>query len=113
MKMLARSVLIMEIFIMGFALLLAKDLPDTRGLIFGGVIALLAFLSAGMLRRKSGWILGWIVQILMVAYGFVVFTMFFLGALFLGLWVAAIVVGRKGEAARAAFNEGREGENSQ
>jgi len=113
MKMLARSVLIMEIFIMGFALLLAKDLPDTRGLIFGGVIALLAFLSAGMLRRKSGWILGWIVQILMVAYVFVVFTMFFLGALFLGLWVAAIVVGRKGEAARAAFNEGREGENSQ
>ncbi len=113
MKMLARSVLIMEIFIMGFALLLAKDLPDTRGLIFGGVIALLAFLSAGMLRRKSGWILGWIVQILMVAYGFVVFTMFFLGALFLGLWVAAIVVGRKGEAARAAFNEGREGKNSQ
>jgi Protein of unknown function (DUF4233) len=113
MKMLARGVLIMEIFIMGFALLLAKDLPDTRGLIFGGVIALLAFLSAGMLRRKSGWILGWIVQILMVAYGFVVFTMFFLGALFLGLWVAAIVVGRKGEAARAAFNEGREGENSQ
>ena len=92
MKMLARSVLIMEIFIIGFALLLAKDLPDTRGLIFGGVIALLAFLSAGMLRRKIGWILGWIVQILMVAYGFVVFTMFFLGALFLGLWVAAIVV---------------------
>jgi hypothetical protein len=113
MKMLARSVLIMEIFIMGFALLLAKDLPDTRGLIFGGAIALLALLSAGMLRRKSGWILGWIVQILMVAYGFVVFTMFFLGALFLGLWVAAIVVGRKGEAARAAFNEGREGKNSQ
>jgi hypothetical protein len=113
MKMLARSVLIMEIFIIGFALLLAKDLPDTRGLIFGGVIALLAFLSAGMLRRKIGWILGWIVQILMVAYGFVVFTMFFLGALFLGLWVAAIVVGRKGEAARAALNEGREGKNSQ
>jgi hypothetical protein len=113
MKMLARSVLIMEIFIMGFALLLAKDLPDTRGLIFGGAIALLALLSAGMLRRKIGWILGWIVQILMVAYGFVVFTMFFLGALFLGLWVAAIVVGRKGEAARAAFNEGREGKNSQ
>jgi hypothetical protein len=103
----------MEIFIMGFALLLAKDLPDTRGLIFGGAIALLALLSAGMLRRKSGWILGWIVQFLMVAYGFVVFTMFFLGALFLGLWVAAIVVGRKGEAARAAFNEGREGKNSQ
>ena len=113
MKMLARSVLVMEIFIMGFALLLAKDLPSTNGLIFGGVIALLAFLAAGSLKRKTGWILGWIVQILMVSYGFVIFTMFFLGAIFLGLWVTAIVVGRKGEAARAAFNEGREGKNSQ
>jgi Protein of unknown function (DUF4233) len=111
--MLARSVLVMEIFIMGFALLLAKDLPDTKGLIFGGVIALLAFFAAGMLKRKLGWILGWSVQILIVSYGFVVFTMFFLGAIFLGLWVAAIVVGRKGEAARAAFAEGREGKNSQ
>ena len=113
MKMLARSVLVMEIFIMGFALLLAKDLPNTNGLIYGGVIALLAFLAAGTLKRKTGWILGWIVQILMISYGFVIFTMFFLGAIFLSLWVTAIVVGRKGEAARAAFNEGREGKNSQ
>ena len=44
MRMLARSVLIMEIFIMGFALLLAKDLPKSDGLFFGGVIAVLAFL---------------------------------------------------------------------
>jgi hypothetical protein len=113
MRMLARSVLVMEIFIMGFALLLAKDLPDSRGLTYGAVIALLAFLSLGTLKKKIGWILGWIVQFLMIAYGFVVFTMFFLGAIFLGLWVTAIVVGRKGEAARAALNEGREGKNSQ
>lgn len=111
--MLARSVLVMEIFIMGFALLLAKDLPDSEGLIFGGVIATLAFLAAGMLKRKVGWVLGWLVQGLMIAYGFVVFAMFFLGALFAGLWAAAIIIGRKGEAARAAFSEGREGENSQ
>ena len=98
---------------MGFALLLAKDLPSSRGLTFGAVITVLAFISAGTLKRKLGWILGWLVQILMIAYGFVVFTMFILGAIFLGLWVTAIVVGRKGEAAQAAFNEGREGKNSQ
>lgn len=113
MKMLARSVLVMEIFIMGFAVLLAKDLPDSFGLLFGGLIALLAFVAAGTLKKRTGWILGWLVQVLMIAYGFVVFTMFFLGALFMGLWVAAIVLGRKGEAARAAFNEGREGEKAQ
>ena len=79
MKMLARSVLVMEIFIMGFALLLAKDLPGSDGLVFGGVIALLAFVAAGTLKKRTGWILGWLVQILMIAYGFVVFSMFFLG----------------------------------
>jgi hypothetical protein len=35
--------------------------------------------------------------------------MFFMGALFLALWITAIVVGRKGEAIKRA----REGENSQ
>ena len=113
MRMLARSVLIMEIFIMGFALLLAKDLPKSDGLFFGGVIAVLAFFAAGTLKKQMGWVLGWVVQVLMIAYGFVVFTMFFLGALFMGLWIAAIVIGRKGEAARAAFNAGREGEKAQ
>ena len=103
MRMLARSVLVMEIFIMGFALLLAKDLPDSRGLTYGAVIALLAFLSAGTLKKKFGWALGWILQAAMIAYGFAVTSMFLVGAIFLGLWIAAIIVGKKGEAARAAL----------
>lgn len=109
MRMLARSVLIMEIFVIGFAVLVAKDLTATNlesgAYWVAGVITLLAFLAAGTLKSKLGWILGWITQIALVGYGFFVFTMFFVGALFLGLWVAAIVVGRKGEAARAAFSE--------
>jgi hypothetical protein len=39
----------------------------------------------------------------MLAYGFAVTSMFLVGAIFLGLWIAAIVVGKKGEAARAAL----------
>lgn len=109
MKMLARSVLIMEIFVIGFAVLVAKDLTSTNltteAYWLAGIICVLALLAAGSLRSKVGWILGWLTQLALIAYGFFVFTMFFLGAVFLGLWVAAIVVGRKGEAARAAFNE--------
>ncbi|MSW57924.1 MAG: DUF4233 domain-containing protein, partial [Actinobacteria bacterium] len=45
-------------------------------------------------------------QIAAFFYGFFVTPMFFLGALFAGLWICAIVVGRKGEAARAAFVSG-------
>jgi hypothetical protein len=39
----------------------------------------------------------------LIGYGFVTTPLFFLGTLFTGLWVAAIIVGRRGEAARAAF----------
>lgn len=109
MRMLARSVLVMEIFVIGFAVLVAKDLTsaslESEAYWVAAIIALLAFLSAGSLKYKLGWVLGWLTQIALIAYGFFVFTMFFLGALFLALWVAAIIVGRKGEAARAAFSE--------
>jgi hypothetical protein len=102
MLMLARSVLIMEFLIIGFALLVAKDLSTTNSLYFGALIAFLAFISSGLLKYKVGWALGWLTQILLIAYGFFIPTMFILGSLFLGLWVAAIILGRKGEAAKAA-----------
>jgi len=39
----------------------------------------------------------------MIAYAIVVPSMAFIGVLFTALWIAAIVVGRKGEAFRAAL----------
>jgi cbb3-type cytochrome oxidase subunit 3 len=102
MKMLVRSVLSMELFVIGFALLLAKDLSSPTGLYVGFGILGLTILALGTLRTKLGWILGWIVQLALVGYGVFIFMMFFIGGLFLALWITAIVVGRKGEAARAA-----------
>lgn len=93
----------MEALVMGFALLLALKDQGNATLIVGGVIALLFLFTAGMLQKSYGWILGSILQIAMIAYGFIVTPLFFLGALFSGLWICAIVVGRKGEGARAAL----------
>jgi hypothetical protein len=42
-------------------------------------------------------------QILMIGYAVVVPSMAIVGLIFGGLWIAAIIVGRKGEAARAAL----------
>ena len=39
----------------------------------------------------------------MIAFGFIVPSFFFIGVVFMGLWAAAIIVGRKGEAARATL----------
>ena len=103
MKLLARSVLIMESLVMGFAILIAQDKSNNLQIALGGLIALLAILTAGFLRSPVGWIMGWAIQFAMIAYGLIVSTMFFMGSLFLILWVAAIVVGKKGEAIRATL----------
>ena len=60
MRMLASSVLVMESFVMGFALLLAMKDHSSPALILGGVIAILCLLAPGLLKKKAGWILGWI-----------------------------------------------------
>jgi len=103
MRVLGSAVLVMEFLVMCFALLLAKDNHEGSTIIAGAVIAVLLLLTPGLLKKRTGWILGSILQILMIAYAVVVPSMAIVGLLFGGLWIAAIVVGRKGEAARAAF----------
>jgi hypothetical protein len=105
--MLASSVLIMEFLVMCFAMLLAKDNHEPSTIIAGAIIAILMVLTPGLLKKKSGWILGSILQILMIGYAVVVPSMAIVGVIFGGLWIAAIVVGRKGEAARARLMSSR------
>ena len=101
MRVLGSSVLVMEALTMGFALLIAMNSSDNWVLALGGAVAILLLLTPGLLRRRAGWILGSILQVPMVAFGSEVFAMYFLGGIFALLWIAAIVVGRAGEAARA------------
>ncbi|MFM2202678.1 MAG: hypothetical protein RL673_337, partial [Actinomycetota bacterium] len=50
----------MEILLIGFALLLAKDLTTDNGLYFGYALLALNILTLAMFRNRIGWILGWI-----------------------------------------------------
>jgi len=102
-RVLGSAVITMEFFIMGFALLLAKDHHSAAALWIGGVIAILCLLTAGMMRSMRGWYLGTLIQIALIAYGAVIPLMYFMGALFAFLWGTAFYVGRKGEAIRAAL----------
>ena len=101
MRILGATVLVMEGLTVSFGLLLAMSSADTIWLWAGGALALLLILTAGLLKRKSGGIIGSLLLVGVFAYGFVVTAMFAMGVLYAGLWIAAIVVGRKGEAARA------------
>ncbi|MEI6648673.1 MAG: DUF4233 domain-containing protein [Actinomycetes bacterium] len=101
MRVLGSAVLAMESLIMGFALLLARNGHGGSSIWLGSIIAILLLLCAGVMKRKLGWYLGSALQIAVIAYGAVVTSMYFMGAFFASLWVAAYVVGKKGEAMRA------------
>ena len=101
MRVLGSAVLVMEFFVMGFAVLLAKDNGEPSSVIAGLMLALLFLITPGILKKKSGWIFGSLLQMPMIAYAVVVPSMAIVGPIFAGLWVAAIVIGRKGEAIRA------------
>ena len=107
MRVLGSAVLVMEFFVMGFAMLLAKDNHGSSAIIAGAVIALLLLLTPGLLKKRTGWILGSVLQIVMIGYAVVVPSMAIVGLIFGGLWIAAIVVGRRGEAIRAELMASR------
>lgn len=65
-------------------------------------LAVACLLAAGMLRSETGYLVGWGIQVLAVALGLLVGTMFFLGALFALLWGTADLLGRKIDRERAA-----------
>jgi fatty acid desaturase len=97
-------VLVGEVFVVGFASLVAKDLSDvsggTLGVVAGGA-AVLCLLAAGLLRARIGYLLGWAVQVLLVLSGFWVPMMFFVGLLFCAIWFAALHYGAQADAITA------------
>ena len=103
MRIMCAAVLTMESLLMGFALLIAKDSATSRELLLGGVLAILLILNSGILKRRGGYLLGSILQLCLIGYGLVVPLMYFMGGLFLILWIFAIVLGRRGEAIKASL----------
>lgn len=100
MRVLGASVLVMESICVGFAILLAMKDQSNAALIAGSVISFLLFISAGLLKKRSGWVFASIMQVVMAAYSFVVPSFAIIAAIFILLWGCAIYFGRKGEAIR-------------
>ncbi|MEU9984633.1 DUF4233 domain-containing protein [Streptomyces sp. NPDC050856] len=106
MRTLCASTLIGEFFVIGFAGLVAmKDDSLSMGTVWTvcGVAMALSVLLCGMITRPGGIQLGWALQIALILSGFVVPSMFFLGAAFAGLWWASVHFGRKIDEAKAKW----------
>ncbi len=106
MRTLCSSTLIGEFFVIGFAGLVAMKDPDlsmSTVWTVSGIAMFLCLVLCGLVTRPGGVVLGWALQIALIASGFVVPTMFFLGAIFAALWWASVHYGRKVDEAKARF----------
>ena len=100
MRGIAAAVLVFEGMVIFFATLVALDLSeidDSTLWWVGGAASVACVLAAGMLGRRGGYLVGSALQVMVVAVGFVVPVMFFLGLVFAGLWFFALYLGRRVE----------------
>lgn len=105
MRSLCAAVLGFEALVVALGIVPALALTDDHHgqIVAGGLLlVVLCVVAAGLLRSPAGYVLGSSVQVLVVAAGFVLPAMFFLGGLFALLWVSAILVARKAAAVLAA-----------
>jgi fatty acid desaturase len=104
-RTLAAATISLEALVVFFAGLVAKDLSRlSPGAALGlfSVLAVACLVTAGLLRTRAGYAMGWIVQVAAIASGFWVPVMFFLGVAFALLWYVALQQGARIERERAA-----------
>jgi hypothetical protein len=78
------------------------DLPPWVALAAGGVLILGLVATIGLLRFRWGYGVGWALQALILASGILNPAMFFVGAIFGGLWAYCMVVGARIDRERTA-----------
>lgn len=103
-RSLLSAVLTCEALIIGLAAPVAitvMDVPGTTVAVVCGGIAAMCLLMTGLLRFPWAVHAGSVLQAAVIATGFMVPSMFALGAIFGALWGTAIWMGRKAESAAA------------
>lgn len=105
-RMFCSTILILEVVVLVLTGVVAMRLrlADSSGQVWlvTGVLILLAIVAAGTLRTGLGYGIGSVLQVAVVASGAIIPTMWFLGAVFGGLWIMALALGRKIDSERVA-----------
>jgi hypothetical protein len=103
MRRLCATVLVMEAIVIGLAIPVAITVGHANPRLAGGAggaVAVIAVVLAGLVgRRGQRWpyVAGSVLQLVVIASGFVVGVMYFLGVVFAGLWAIAIWLGYRAE----------------
>jgi hypothetical protein len=94
-RRLASSVLAMEVVVFWLAIIVAVVMSHVSlpvAVPVGAALALGCVVVAARIKQPWAFTAGWVLQVLAVACGFVVHTMFIVGPIFLLLWYAALRV---------------------
>ena len=103
MRVLGSTVLILEALVVLLAIPIAINVSDvnaTYALFIGIALAGLLVLTVGVITKPIAVPIGWVLQVLVIASGVVVPTMFFVGGLFALLWFFAVRNGQRVDRAR-------------
>ena len=106
MRVLGSTVLALEAIMLLLAIPVALTVSRSQSttmvvVVFVG-LAILCILALGAVARPQGPAVGWVLQALVIATGFLVPVMFVLGAVFALLWFAAVRLGTRADRARRA-----------
>jgi hypothetical protein len=103
-KRLCATLLVLQAVVTALSIPVAISVAHTEAAtaaLAGGGLAVAGLVIAGLLRYRWAYVAGSVLQILVIATGFAVPVMFFLGIIFATLWVIAIWLARRVENAPA------------
>lgn len=107
MKVLGSAVLVMEAIVILLATSLAASGSDRAALIWaiGGVLIVLLVAATRTLTSPRGAVIGWAMQVLVLATAVVVPGMLIVGGIFAVLWFFAVRNGRRVDELRASGSD--------
>lgn len=114
-RTLGSILLVFEAFVVFFATLVAFGLklaPAEWVFGIGITISLIMMATPAILGKPGGYIFASLLQVLLIVSGFWIWGMFFVGAIFAGLWTWMMIAGRTVDKAREEyFKKQEEGES--
>ncbi len=93
---------IVVVFLGALAVFGLGTLPPVPALGGGAAVIVLAVAAIGTLKGTVGVVLGWIVQVILVAGGLLLPELYLVGALFVALWAYCMIVGGRIDRRNAA-----------
>ena len=99
------SMVLFEVIVFGLSvpvMILVSHVGALTAAVAGGGAALLALVSAALLRKPTGYLVGWVAQLVGILLGLLTPAMFVVGGMFAALWTVSFVLGKRLDARPAA-----------